>query len=153
VEGWLSAVNFYNQLGYIVPLRDRPRIHSIRYASPGWLELTLAVAIASNIERMVEAFSKSGKHLNSLYKEIYKGLHQRRLMRIKVRRQEIALRRDQIRFAEESAKALSKLLNFKHLDELDKLTNNPLGSLKILWSVYRRVRELAKYEKKGKANL
>jgi len=111
------------------------------------------VAIASNIERLVEASSKSGKHLNSLYREIYKGLHQRRLMRIKVRRQEIALRRDQIRFAQESAKELSRLMDFKHLEELDLLTRNPLGTLKILLSVYRRLRALAKYEKKGKANL
>jgi hypothetical protein len=152
-RGGFSAVNFYDQLGYLVPSRDRPKIHSIRYASPGWLELTLAVAIAANIEKLVEAFTKSGKLLNSLYKDIYKGLHQRRLMSIKVKRQEIALRRDQIRFAQESAKALSQLLDFKHLNDLDNLTRNPLGTLKILLSLYRRVRLLAKYESKGKANL
>ena len=75
-RGGFSAVNFYSQLGYIVPNRDRPRINSIRYSSPGWLELTLAVAIATNIERLVESFTKSGKHINELYKEIYEGLHE-----------------------------------------------------------------------------
>lgn len=152
-RGGFSAVNFYSQLGYIVPDRDRPTINSIRYSSPGWLELTLAVAIATNIERLVESFTKSGKHINSLYKEIYEGLHERRLMRVKVKRQEIALRRDQIRFAEESAKSLSQLLGFKNLEELHYLTQNPLATLKILLSLYRRVRTLAKYESKGKANL
>jgi hypothetical protein len=78
-------------------------------------------------------------------------MHERRLMRIKVRRQEIALGRDQIRFAEESAKALSRLMDFEHLEQLSKLTNNPLGTLKILLSIYRRVRELAKYQRKRKA--
>ena len=88
-QGGYSAVNFYNQFGYIVPTRDRPRIKSVRYGSPEWLELTLAVAIATNIEKLVTAFTKSGKHLNSLYTEIYKGMHDRRLMRIKVKRQAI----------------------------------------------------------------
>lgn len=152
-RGGFSALNFYKQLGRIVPIRDRPRINSIRFESPGWLELTLAVAIASNIERLVEAFSKSGRHLNTLYKDIYKGLHQRKLMRIKVRRQEIALRREQIRFAEESAKRLGQLMDFRYVEELDRLTNNPLGTLKILLSIYRRLRALNKYEKRGKANL
>jgi hypothetical protein len=152
-RGGFSAVNFYQQLGYIVPNRDRPKIKSIRYESPGWLELTLAVAVASNIERLVTAFTKSGKHLNSLYKEIYKGLHDRRLMRIKVKRQEIALKRDQLRFVEESARSLSRGLGFKNLDELNMLTQNPLGTLKILLSLYRRLRTLSKYESKGKADL
>ena len=152
-RGGFSAVNFYQQLGYIVPNQDRPKIKSIRYDSPGWLELTLVVAIASNIERLVAAFSKSGKHLNSLYRDIYKGLHDRRLMRIKVKRQEIVLKREQLRFVEESAKSLSRGLGFKNLDELNMLTKNPLGTLKILLSLYRRLRTLAKYESKGKADL
>lgn len=59
-RGGFSAVNFYNQLGYLVPNRDRPEIKSIRYGSPGWLELTLAVAIAANIEKLGTAFTKSG---------------------------------------------------------------------------------------------
>jgi|SRR5882724_672665 len=152
-RGGYSAVNFYNQLGYIVPTRDRPKIKSIRYASPGWLELTLAVAIATNIEKLVTAFTKSGKHINSLYTEIYKGLHERRLMRIKAKRQEIALKREQIRFVEESAKSLSRLLGFKNLNELHDFTQNPLATLKILLSLYRRVRTIANYESKGKVNL
>ena len=74
-------------------------------------------------------------------------------MRIKVKRQEIALKRDQLRFVEESAKSLSRSLGFKNLDQLNMLTQNPLGTLKILLSLYRRLRTLARYESKGKADL
>lgn len=74
-------------------------------------------------------------------------------MRISVKRQEITLKRDQLHFVEESAESLSRLLGFKNLDELHNFTQNPLATLKILLSLYRKVRTLAKYESKGKANL
>ncbi len=150
-RGGYSAVNFYNDLGYLVPPSDRPRIQSIRFESPGWIDLGLAVGVAITIGKLVSAFTNAGAQLNALYSDIYKGLHERKLMRIKAKREELQLHREQLQFLEESCQTLSRLMGLKNLEQLHALTPNPLATLKILLSVYRRVRTLAGYEDAGKA--
>lgn len=151
-KGGYSTINFYNNLKYIVPSRHRPKIKSIQYASPGWIELTLIVAVALNIKKIVSCFCSSGNELNSLYHNIYKGMHERKMMRIEAKRKSLILSKKQIHFATESANSLSKLLGFKNIKEINKLTNNPLASLKILLSFYRKIRKLSEFTQKGKAD-
>ncbi len=38
-QGGYSAVNFYDELRYATPERERPQIASIQYGSPGWFEI------------------------------------------------------------------------------------------------------------------
>ena len=150
-KGGYSAVNFYNSLQHIVEPRHRPKIKSIQYASPGWLELTALVSIALNIKHIVSHFAKSGNELNELYNNIYKGMHQRRMMNIEAKRQSLMLERDQADFAIDSANKLSQLLGFENVEQIQRLTQNPLATLKILLSFYRKIRTLAKFKDDGKA--
>ena len=152
-QGGYSAVNFYNEIGYLVPADDRPRIQSIRYESPGWIELSLVAGVAITIGKLVSTFTKAGGQLNALYSDIYKGLQERKLMRIKAKREELELRREELKFLEESCQILSRLMGFRNLEELQALTPNPLATLKMLLSLYRRVRTLAEYEDAGKAKI
>jgi hypothetical protein len=150
-RGGYSAVNFYRSLGSQVPRGLRPKVKSIQYASPGWIELTLAVKAAVAIGTVIGIFVKSAGGLNGLYNEIYKGMTKRKLMRINAKHKELELTRDQIKFVIESAGQLAKAIGFENLEELNQHTGNPLASLKILLSYYRRIRKLAEYVVDGKA--
>jgi hypothetical protein len=46
---------------------------------------------------------------------------------------------------------MSKILGFEDIKQLNERTGNPYISLKILLSLYRRVRTLAGYERDGRA--
>ena len=60
------------------------------------------------------------------------------------------LKEADLKFINSSTKSLAKLMGFKDIKELHKITRNPLTSFKILLSFYRRIRDLAKYTNKGK---
>ena len=152
-RGGYSAVNFYNNLKCIVDIKHRPKIKSIQYASPGWIELTLLVGIALNIKKIVLCFTESANELNKLYNNIYKGMHARKMMKIEAKRQSLLLSKEQRDFAIDSANKLSQLLGFENVEQIQKLTKNPLATLKILLSFYRKIKVLAEFNSKGKTEL
>lgn len=150
-KGGYSAVNFYNNLQHIVSPKHRLKIKSIKYASLGWIELTAIVTISLNIKRIVLCFTEAAEEVNKLYNNIYKGMHDRKMMKIEAKRHSLKLTKEQSDFAIESAQKLSNLLGFNNLDEMNKLTKNPLATLKILLSFSRKIKKLAEFENKGKA--
>ena len=152
-RGGYSAVNFYNNLKYIVEPKHRPKIKSIQYASPGWLELTVLVGIALNIKKIVLCFTESANELNRSYNNIYKGMHDRKMMKIEAKRQSLLLSKEQSDFAIESANKFSQLLGFENVEQIQKLTKNSLATLKILLSFYRKIKVLAEFNSKGKTEL
>jgi hypothetical protein len=77
---------------------------------------------------------------------------ERKLMQIDVKHKELDLARDQINFAIESSQQLAGAIGFESQEELNQRTGNPLPTLKILLSYYRRIRTLSKYVVKGKAD-
>lgn len=151
-RGGYSAVNFYNSLGHMVPSDLRAKVKSIQYASPGWIELGLLVPAAATIGAVVDRFVKSAGGLNNLYTEIHAGMRARELMRINAKRREMELAREELNFVIESSNQLAKAMGFEDLAALNKRTGNPLASLKILLSYFRRIRKLADYAIKGKAS-
>jgi hypothetical protein len=150
-RGGYSSVNFYNNLKYIVSPNHRPKIKSIQYASPGWIELTVIVGISLNIKKIVLSFTESANALNELYNNIYRGMHDRKMMGIEAKRQTLLLSKEQTDFAIESANNLSMLLGFENVGQIQKLTKNPLATLKILLSFYRKIKILSEFTAKGKA--
>jgi hypothetical protein len=150
-RGGYSAVNFYNSLNSQVPRDFRPKVKSIQYASPGWIELSLLVPAAVAVSKVVDMFVRSASGLNGLYTEIYKGMHERNLMRIEAKRQEIDLSEKQIEFAVKMSKLLAEGLGFNRIEELNERTGHPVATLKMLLSYFRRVRKLAEYATTGKA--
>jgi len=152
-QGGYSAVNFYNNLKYIVNKHDRPTIKSIQYASPGWIELTcVAVTITGNIGTIVKAISAMIKECNATYTDIVKGMMTRKLLRLKSKSQIDRLRASDLEYIKRSSKRMQKLMNIEGSDKIDARTGHPYKSLKILLSLYRRLRILVEYERSGKAN-
>jgi hypothetical protein len=149
--GGYDAVNFYRQLERRVPKVDRPQVLGLHYGSPGWIDLGLVVAVAVAIRSSVGAFVRAARELHDLYDAIYKGMRERKLMDISVKRQELSLEREKLEFIEDSTARLARLLGVGAPEKLHRRTGNPLASLRILLSYYRRVRTLARYSEKGKA--
>lgn len=151
--GGFSSLNFYQNLKYIVAPKERPTVITIQYSSPGWLELGVVLAVATQIKRIVSCFVSSASELNALYKEIYEGMHERKMMKIEAKRESLKLSKEQLDFTVDSAEKLSKLMGFENLDQINKLTKNPLATLKILLSFHRKIRVLAKFDQSGKTKL
>jgi hypothetical protein len=149
-QGGYSAVNFYNQLKYVIPRNDRPRIQSIQYHSPGWIELTLAVSVAFNIERIVKSICASLHTMNETYTDIVKGMTDRKLLRLKGR--ELELSKADLDYVQMSADRMARMIDVGDIKEMNRRTGHPYRTLKILLSLYRRFRTLVQYQDRGKAN-
>jgi hypothetical protein len=150
-HGGYSAVNFYRVLHSQVPPRFRPDVMSVRFASPGWLDVRLLLEAARELGKVVAIVGGAAFAVAKAYNEIHKGLHDRRLLRIEIGRQEIRFAKDKLDFVKESSEILDNLMGLNNLEQLNQLTNNPLASLKIQMSYYRRVKTLVTFVEKGKA--
>jgi hypothetical protein len=151
-EGGYSAVNFYRVLYGQVPPRFRPDVKSVRYESPGWMDLQLVLEPAKAVGMTVAVVAGAVIATARAYNDVYKGLRERELLRLKTARSRLRLSRDEIEFAVTSSQKIVNIMGFKNLAELNTLTNNnPLAGLKILMSYYRRIRTLVEFAESEKA--
>ena len=155
-QGGYSTVNFFNQLFHKIPPRFRPQVKRIQYASPGFIELTLLLAAAATVARIVKSVCSAINAAHETYRNIQKGSVEHELSKINVKSQELDLRKKQIEFCESSAKQLEKVLGLSKQEValLDQRTQgHPVMKLKILLSVFRRVEPLAEQQAAGKLNV
>jgi hypothetical protein len=151
-RGGYSAVNFYNNLYHATPGYDRIKLVSIQYASPGFLELAAAAGIISQIKTMLVAASDAGRHLNETYSQIQKGIHDRKLNKIKRQEERVKLEILHQKFIQESSKTMAKLMDLD-VDRINDMTESPFITLKIVLSIYRRLRKLKTFERTKKVKL
>lgn len=83
-QGGYSAVNFFNQLKYATPRLGRPRIIAIQKSSPGYLDLGLWLFGATQVARVVRSIAATIDKCNETYGDIYSGMQERKLLRLKV---------------------------------------------------------------------
>lgn len=105
------------------------------------------------IRKLVQHFIAAAREIVTFYNDVYKGLHDREMMRVDARDRLLSLEKQEIEWLEESSNRMAKMLGFEDLPTLARLTGNPLATLKLMLSLYRRVRTLAKFEEDGKAKL
>ncbi|HWD28009.1 MAG TPA: hypothetical protein VG387_12640, partial [Rhizomicrobium sp.] len=129
-----------------------PRIASIYYASPGALELTLILSIAFNVREIVKVVASTIKTANSAYSDVVKGMQRRKLMRLKGKREELKLRAAELSYIAKCNETMSSILQIGDLQKINSRTGHSYRTLKILLSLYRRIRTLAEYQNKGKAD-
>lgn len=155
-RGGFSAVNFYQNLFSKMPRGYKPSIKSIQYASPGYIELTQIVEVARDVAQIVGYVSAALLAGNKTYSVIHKGMSERKLMRLNLRSEELSLLEKEKNFIHSSVIEISELMGVKK-ETLAKLyfrnENNELAVLKILASVYRRARDLAKFQISHKLDL
>lgn len=151
-QGGYSAVGFYNQLKWAVPRGKRPRVIRIEYASPGLIELALLLAVAKIIERIVHSLCSSAKELNATYTEVYRDLHERKLLKVRTEDEIRSLSPSERRVVNQHAGTMALVLNVD-VNALDEMTGSSFKSLKILLSLFRRLKRLAEFQRMGKINL
>ena len=145
-EGGWSAFGFYEFLWRLVPEERRPRIVAIRYESPGFIDLGVFLSSALAISMLVRHVCTSIQKADDTYHQVYTHAQERKLLR---RRADRELNLEDVGFVDEASKLLSTAIGFKGMDNLRRLTENPLVQMKILLSLFRRVRALAEFQDSG----
>ncbi len=131
-----SDLIFYSYLQSLVPHHHRPQIISIQFSSPGLLELGVLVLVASQIKNIVKSFCYAGREINLLVNEIHKGLQDRKLQNILVKREELKLAKEYIDFLTGSIQDLSAKTDFNYIEELYQITDKRFACLIIILSFY-----------------
>lgn len=141
-RGGYSAVSFYNQLKYATPPNKRPLIREIQYASPGHIELILNIPLAIQIAGVVTTVATSIGVCNKVYNAIHSDLQKRKLLRIEVERKRVELTKEQLGLVSYANDEMAKILGLPSTEAIVERANDPLIALKILLSIYRRIRTL-----------
>jgi len=115
------------------------------------LELSLYITAALSLSRVVRSIALTIDQCNTTYGNIYQGMQERKLLKIRTEHEALKLESEQLNFIFTSTRQLSQMLGFASPKEINKKTNNPYSTLKILMAVYRLLRLLAEYELRGKA--
>ena len=160
-RGGFSVINFYYSLYARIPESHRPEVKSIRYASPGAIELSTVVEVSAQLGAIITTIAFSLDKVHDLYNNIQKGIRERKLGRIEVAVKELQLDQAQNEWVTASIAELAKAMKVSDelLGTLDVRTDgNKLVQLKVLLSLYRRVepiaelvdREMVKFEEEKK---
>ena len=152
-QGGYSTVNFFNQLFHKIPPKLRPEVKRIQYASPGFIELSELLLVAVTVAGIVKAVCSTFNTAHDTYRKIQKGSIDHKLSKINLTKEELELTQKQIAFCESSAKQLIQLFGLTETQEqlIDKrVQGNQVMKLKILLSVFRRVKPLAEKQTEGK---
>ena len=152
-RGGFSTVHFYYGVKRIAGKARQPEIQRIQYASPGFIELSVIQEIALNLGAVVASVCASVRLINSTYNSIYKGLRDRQLNEISVERARLNLSKDQYDFLANSISEMSESLNLDEREKLIAASGNELRALKILLSIYRRIRAVSEYQNEQKIQL
>lgn len=152
-RGGFSYVNIYSVLKAQIPRRDRPKIASIKKASPGWLDLFLNVDVAYHLAGSVTSLAAAGYGAVVTYKKAYQLVLSINEERRKSQVENMKLDAMQMKMFNLLCVEIAKSLGFKNLKELHEYTGNPEVSLKLLMAHYRKMETLLKYEQQGKASL
>jgi hypothetical protein len=145
-KGGYSTVNFFNQLYHNIPPQRRPKVIEIRYASPGFIEITTLASAAAAAAAIVKSICFSIAAAHKLYRDIQKTSVEHELSKVNLAQQRLNLTKSQIEFCESASEKLVNVLGLTQAQNalLDERTDgNKAVKMKLLLSVFRRAATLA----------
>ena len=148
--GW-STVNFFQALVSAVPHAHTPRVAKLAYASPGSIDLDLSVPIAETISRLVAIVASAPDDaIDQVYKVLRREAQSRKLLGRNVK--DLTLRTDDSMFVQTAGGQMLSLMRLeRYQSQMVRLTDgNAFAIMKITFSLYRRIRVLAKLQNMGK---
>jgi len=145
-KGGFSTIHFYYGVKRIVGRKRQPEIRRIKYSSPGFIELSSIQEIAFNLGAVVASVCGSITLINGTYNRIYKGLRERQLNEISVEKAHLELAKEQREFLVQSIEEMGKHLSLDDQARLIEASGNEFRALKILLSMYRRIRIISRYQ-------
>jgi hypothetical protein len=152
-RGGYSYVNIYVVFHNQLPQRHRPRIKSMHKASPGWLEIILNVDVAIQVAKSVGILASAGVGATQAYATAMKILANIKAEREKANLKTVQLTQAQHKVLMSMCEDMAKFLGFKNVKELHQRTGSPEVTLKLLGAHFRRMSDLVKFVKDGKAAL
>lgn len=150
-RGGYSAVNFFEQLGLLVPFGLRPAVAEMRKQSPGFIDLSLHKPTSALLIDLVSGVSDRTGKQQVAYEQVRRALSERKWLGKSA--EEARLTRPDVVFLNTQIKTMATALRLQtHIPFIMELAeNDPLAAVKILLSVYRRLKELSDYMDTGKA--
>jgi hypothetical protein len=141
-RGGFSAVNFFRSVHAQLPVRYRPDILEIAYASPGFIELAGYCAALSLV---VSTVTKNANRILVVYKNIQDEIRKNKLNKLEERQ-----RNAQVSFMEHAYAQLTQAMELpevadKRLHDVTK--NDRWARLKIALALARRIDRLAHFER------
>lgn len=148
----LSYVNIYTIFRDEIRKDERPDVKSIKYASPGWIELYLNYEVAIEIAKAITIFLTSTTAVVVAYKKLYKIFIDLHHLRKEKKNMSLKLDVEHIKTVNQLNNELAKGLGYTNLDQLIANTNDVEETSKLLMAHYRRMNKMAEFVRKGKAN-
>jgi hypothetical protein len=98
---------------------------------------------------------KTWDKVDAIYTKIHKRAMQRRSLKLRVKEREQRLSAVEVMFAARACEQLSHAIGLgdRECRELNRLTGDPVASLKILMTFYRRLSELLSFIAEGKVRI
>ena len=148
----LSYVNIYSILKDQINKNEKPDVKSIKYASPGWIELYLNYEVALEIAKAMTIFLTSTATVTLAYKKLYKIFIDLHHLRKEKRNTSLSLDIEQVKLVNQLNNELAKGLGYSNLNKLNENTKDIEETSKLLMAHYRRMNKMADYVRKGKAD-
>ena len=152
-RGGYSYVNIYTVLRHQVPLRHRPCIKSISFASPSWLDILLNPDVALQVAKSVGILAGTAVAAAKAYAYSMKYIRQVSVDQKRAKLEIMQLTQEQLQTFMSICEELAKFIGFESVKALHEHTGNPEVSLKLLLAHYRRIDQLVDFVKAGKASL
>jgi hypothetical protein len=152
-RGGYSYVNIYAVLWNQVPPDDRPVVASIRYSSPGWMDLLLNVDVAIGVAKAVGIYVGSTMAAAKAYGAIAAVIAKINKERDQSRLAVVKLHREEANVLMKLSNELAAHIGFKNFEALAETTENPEVAAKLLMAHYRRLKVLGDFAQEGKAVL
>lgn len=150
-RGGYSYLNIYTVLEGQVRWRDRLRLRSIKYASPGWIELAINADVAIQLAKSISALSAAGAVAVKSYAAAAKALRELNAHRKKKELEHLKLTAEQHKEMARLSNEHAKHLGFKSVAALIQHTGNPEIALRLLLAHHRRIDELIRLTVEEKA--
>ncbi|MCH7330847.1 hypothetical protein [Acinetobacter modestus] len=125
---------------------------SIKYASPGWIELYLNIEVAIEVAKAMTIFLSSTATVVIAYKKLYKIFIDLNRLRKEKKNMSLKLDLEHVKTVNQLNNELAKGLGYMNLNQLIKNTNDVEETSKLLMAHYRRMNKMAEFVRKGKAD-
>ena len=149
-RGGFSTINFFNDIYGAIPRKEEARISSIKYASEGELRVEVNKDIAQYLGVIINEMISSDE-IHDSYREVHKNLKEKKWLGRSAR--DFQLSPGQEKYLKGVIVDFAKKLGLS--DRVDHITflakDDPLATIKILLSFYRKMARLDLYIRTGKA--
>lgn len=142
-KGGFSTVNFYRDLGAVIPSFHEPKVDSIQYASPGQIRLELLTNVSDTLEVIAKTSFKYREELKKHNKEVAGFIRKKELTKVDGNDANSVLTNNERGYLRNGISNFTRLMNLSQYENnIIELAGNELVAIKIIMSVYRRTKKI-----------